>query len=287
MAKYVPYDFDIRFVSLTEPQPFSDSSSLARHRRIHSGKRPYKCPYADCQKTFTRRTTLTRHQNHHTGTIEESEAATAAVLAARGGLPSRGSRGSDEEGDYSADGKSPMPQAPDRPPSVSPANGLNGVPALQRQTSDYYMNAMNGGMAVPPHLRNEMQPSPRPQSPAQYPMPTNGQQQRPSLTSNPSSGYNPPQILEPPTNNGQQQSNSGNNSPHMAGTLPGWQSPHNGIGGNHQNDYAYPDPNSGYNVNTAQMYYQQQQGVQRPHSTGPLDYHNQLRGQEMWAQHQQ
>ena len=188
-----------------------------------------------------------------------------------------------------------MAQAPDRAPSVSPANGMNGVSGLHRQASDYYMNAMNGGMAaVPAHLRTEMQPSPRSQSPAQYPMPGNNnnqqqqQQHRPSLTSNPSSGgYNPPQILEPPTNNGQQQSGSGTNSPHLTGALPGWQSPHNGLGGNQQNDYAYPDPNSGYNnVNAAQMYYSQQ-GVQRPHSTGPMDYHNQLRGQELWAQHQQ
>src|SRR6201996_241202 len=95
------------------PQPFSDSSSLARHRRIHSGKRPYKCPYADCQKTFTRRTTLTRHQNHHTGTIEESEAATAAALAARGALGGQRSRGSDDENDYSVDGRSPAPQTSD------------------------------------------------------------------------------------------------------------------------------------------------------------------------------
>jgi hypothetical protein len=116
-------------------------------------------------------------------------------------------------------------------------------------------------------------------------MPANGQQQRPSLTSNPSSGYNPPQILEPTPNNGQQ-SNSGNNSPHIPNTMAGWQSPHNGLQGNQQNDYAYPDPNNNYNVNAAQMYTYQQQGVQRPHSTGPIDY-NQLRGQEMWAQHQQ
>ena len=272
-----------RFDRLTPSQPFSDSSSLARHRRIHSGKRPYKCPYADCQKTFTRRTTLTRHQNHHTGTIEESEAATAAALASRVSLANARSRGSDEEDGFgSTDGKSPMPQHADRPPSVSPATGMNGVAGIQRNSSDYYMNAMNGGMAVPPHLRPEMQPSPRSQSPAQYPMPVNGQQHRPSLTSNPSSsGYNPPQILEPTPANGQQTTASGSNSPHMAGSL-GWQSPHNGINGNQQNEYPYPDPNGGYNVN-AQMYYQQQ-SVPRPHSTGPMDYHNQMRGQEIWHQ---
>lgn len=190
---------------------------MARHRRIHSGKRPYKCPYADCQKTFTRRTTLTRHQNHHTGTIEESEAATAAALASRVQMSTNRSRGSDEEDGYSGDGKSPLPQQQDRAATGSPATGLNGMPQLQRQASDYYMNAMNGGMAaVPPHLRNEMQPSPRAQSPQQYPMPVNGNtpQSRPSLTSNPSSSAHLPQILEPPTTNGQQQTGSGNNSPH-------------------------------------------------------------------------
>ena len=65
----------------------------------------------------------------------------------------------------------------------------------------------------------------------------------------------------------------------------GWQSPHSGLNGNQQNEYGYPDSNNGYNVNP-QLYYQQG-GVQRPHSTGPMDYHNQMRGQEMWAQHQQ
>ncbi|KAK9729272.1 hypothetical protein K7432_000422 [Basidiobolus ranarum] len=40
-------------------QSFVDSSSLVRHKRVHTGHRPYKCQY--CEKTFTRRTSLTRH----------------------------------------------------------------------------------------------------------------------------------------------------------------------------------------------------------------------------------
>ncbi|KAK5706273.1 hypothetical protein LTR97_001260 [Elasticomyces elasticus] len=271
-------------------KPFSDSSSLARHRRIHSGKRPYKCPYADCQKTFTRRTTLTRHQNHHTGTIEESEAATAAALATRVSMVTQRSRGSDEDEDgYSQDGKSPMPQHPDRASSASPAVTVNGLPAMSRQSSDLYMHVLHNG-GVPPvaaqfqqHLRNEMQGSPRPQSPAQYTLPPNTLATRPSLTSNPSSGYNPPQILEPPTTNGHQSGSAGN-SPHMSNAM-GWQSPHQGMTNGHHNDYSYPDPNSQYATANPAMYYQQH-AIQRPHSTGPMDYPH-LRAQEMWAQHQQ
>lgn len=264
-------------------QPFSDSSSLARHRRIHSGKRPYKCPYADCQKTFTRRTTLTRHQNHHTGTIEESEAATAAALASRSSVHNQRSRGSDEENDFSGDAKSPMPQQPDRQASASPATGMNGASMQQRPPADFYMAAM-----VPQHIRNGMQQgmqqSPRPQSPAQYAMPSNGSG-RPSLTSNPSAGYNPPHILEPPATNGQQQTASGHNSPHMNGALGGWQSPHNGMSAP-QADYSYPtDVNNGYNAPT--MYYQPPGVQQRPHSTGPIDQFGHMRGQEMWVNSQQ
>ncbi|KAI7448062.1 hypothetical protein KC368_g6104, partial [Hortaea werneckii] len=267
-------------------KPFSDSSSLARHRRIHSGKRPYKCPYADCQKTFTRRTTLTRHQNHHTGTIEESEAATAAALASRVSMGTGRSRGSDDENDYSADGKSPLPQHPDRPSSVSPAIGMAGVPQLQRQSSDYYLAAMQQSSmaaAVPSHMQREMGHS-RSNSPVYAMAAATQAPQRPPLTSNPSSGYNPPQILEPPTANGQQQPGSGNNSPHMSNGM-GWQSPHSAVNGQTTSEYSYPDPNAGYgNVSAAHMYYQQS-AVPRPHSTGPMDY-RQI-PQEMWAQHQQ
>jgi len=163
---------------------------------------------------------------------------------------------------------------------------MNGMPAgMQRQSSDYYVS-MNGGMtAMPAHMRSGLQPTSRAQSPVQYPLP-NGQAQRPSLTSNPSSGYNPPQILEPPaTNGGQQQPGSGNNSPHISAI--GWQSPANGINGTQAHDYNYPDPNQGYSVAQAPAMYYQQQGVQRPHSTGPMDYHQQMRPQEMWTQQHQ
>ncbi|KAJ1969254.1 hypothetical protein IWQ62_000739 [Dispira parvispora] len=44
---------------------FSDSSSLARHRRTHTGKRPYVCDHPGCGRTFTRRTTLTKHEQSH------------------------------------------------------------------------------------------------------------------------------------------------------------------------------------------------------------------------------
>ncbi|PVU84968.1 hypothetical protein BB559_007272 [Furculomyces boomerangus] len=44
---------------------FSDSSSLARHRRIHTGFRPYFCHIPECQKRFTRKTSLKKHLETH------------------------------------------------------------------------------------------------------------------------------------------------------------------------------------------------------------------------------
>lgn len=197
------------------------------------------------------------------------------------------SPGSDDENDFSGDGKSPMPQVPDRHASASPAVGMNGMqPALNRQGSDYYLPITGNVAAMPAHMRNGMQPPSRTQSPIQYqnPMPVNNPPQRPSLTSNPSSGYAPPQIMEPPATNGQQPG-SGSNSPHI--TNMGWQSPHNGMNGNQSNDYSYPDPNGAYGVSAPPAMYYQQAAVPRPHSTGPMDYHNQIRGQEMWTHQQQ
>lgn len=41
---------------------FSDSSSLARHRRVHAGVKPFVCEKCK-QKSFSRKATLTRHEN--------------------------------------------------------------------------------------------------------------------------------------------------------------------------------------------------------------------------------
>ncbi|RMY60712.1 hypothetical protein D0865_01390 [Hortaea werneckii] len=256
------------------PIPQDQASAHTDGGRPSSGlPKAFAC--STCSKGFARRSDLARH-----------EAATAAALASRVSMGTGRSRGSDDENDYSADGKSPLPQHPDRPSSVSPAIGMAGVPQLQRQSSDYYLAAMQQSSmaaAVPSHMQREMGHS-RSNSPVYAMAAATQAPQRPPLTSNPSSGYNPPQILEPPTANGQQQPGSGNNSPHMSNGM-GWQSPHSAVNGQATSEYSYPDPNAGYgNVSAAHMYYQQS-AVPRPHSTGPMDY-RQI-PQEMWAQHQQ
>ena len=218
---------DHRQTDDTATQPFSDSSSLARHRRIHSGKRPYKCPYADCQKTFTRRTTLTRHQNHHTGTVEEAAAATAAALASRPpvGRSGRATRSDGEE--YSHSG-SPLstPSPGPRTTSLSPSTPLPAIPTMSRDL--YHLNTG----PLPPHLRGELrtQPSPR-SSPTTTPTPlmSFATAARPTLhTSHPAS-YGPPPVLEPPANLDQRQQAAAaaamanaTGSPHMSPTIS-WQ----------------------------------------------------------------
>jgi DNA-directed RNA polymerase subunit RPC12/RpoP len=46
---------------------FSRRSDLARHERIHSGVRPHTCDYMGCGKKFIQRSALTVHQRVHTG----------------------------------------------------------------------------------------------------------------------------------------------------------------------------------------------------------------------------
>lgn len=245
---------------------------MARHRRIHSGKRPYKCPYADCQKTFTRRTTLTRHQNHHTGTVEEAAAATAAVLATRSNSNRGGRQRSDGE-QYSNNG-SPMstPSPGQRHMSASPNSELAPMNSMHRHPDYQYMN----NSSLPGHLRGEYHiPNQPPPTAASF---SNGM--RP--TSHPT-GYGPPSILEPPANMEQRQPGSAGGSPHMSSV--GWQSPSNNMASPSQsNGYVYPDPDPYGSAVVGHMYYPNS-NIRRPQSTEPdgYDIKPRMNNEGMWT----
>ncbi|KAG0073210.1 hypothetical protein BGZ90_011652 [Linnemannia elongata] len=60
---------------------FSDSSSLARHRRIHTGKRPYKCLVLFCTESFCRKTTLIKHHRKEHQTVKNEPQEYSSIYA--------------------------------------------------------------------------------------------------------------------------------------------------------------------------------------------------------------
>lgn len=260
---------------LMSSKPFSDSSSLARHRRIHSGKRPYKCPFADCQKTFTRRTTLTRHQNNHTGTVEEAAAATAAALATRtpGVRDRAGSDGSTfTDAASMASGTTRTPSPGERHDSLSPNSEVPHMPFLTRQSLSYASGESLPPFndSLPPHLRAGLQqPSPRSSPAASSPTLSafggSNYVHRPSLTSHPMLP-----VLEPPTYHDLRQSSSGSGSPHLG--TPGWNSPvhPSGLPSPGTSDIGFNYPEQPYSSN--QHLYYPNSNMRRPQSTEPDHY---------------
>lgn len=211
---------------------------------------------------------MTRHQNHHTGTVEEAAAATAAALATRGGSNVSGRTRSDGE-QYSNTG-SPMstPSPSQRQLSVSPNSELAPMNNMHRHPGEYpYMS----NSSLPGHLRGEYHmPNQPPPSTASF---SNGM--RP--TSHPTS-YGPPSVLEPPANMEQRQASG---SPHMGSV--GWQSPsHNMPSPSQSNGYVYPDPDPyGSAASMGQMYYPNS-NIRRPQSTEPVDYDIKPRMNDIW-----
>lgn len=213
---------------------------------------------------------MTRHQNHHTGTLEDAAKATAEALA-RGATLAAAARGKTRsDGEQGSTQGSPVS-------TPSPAQRMSMSPAAEMAN----INNMAYGMtnsSLPVHLRGDVHVG----SPASTTSTGYTSNMRP--TSHPT-GYGPPQTLEPSIEH-QQGPGSAGGSPHLSSV--GWQSPGHAASPTHSatgNSYMYPDPDS-YPTSQAmgQMFYNNAT-ARRPGSAEPgsTPYDSKAIKNELWA----
>lgn len=246
--------------------------------------------------TCFRRTTLTRHQNHHTGTLSESEAAAAAALASRPtvfkpGRPPRSptSRQSTRPASEGYISQSDTPSPLSRPASMSPASmspaGELPLPLHPSASGWPSMPWQGRGITshpAPPHELQPLTPRATPSSTPTMPSVIVPQGQYRSVPHAPYPSQQPPLPSLPEVFDSHspiEGRRQGTASPHLSrsmsphGSSSGWHSPHytGPTSQPSEHDYFYPPPPSSYFQPTS-----------RPSSSGSVGSPLDRRPRGMW-----